>query len=180
VRSVEGAVAKHRSRSDEVLARVAELRRDVAGALDSVQRLAFDLRPAVLDDLGLLAALRRLTTSTIIGGVDVELETVDLVAGERLPADIETTAYRVVQEGITNVARHSRASTCSVIIGRAAGRLRMVVEDDGVGFDPDGPAGGGLGLLGMRERAALVGGTLAVKSAPGRGTSIVFEVHLDD
>jgi signal transduction histidine kinase len=180
VRSVEGAVAKDRSRSDEVLARVAELRRDVAGALDSVQRLAFDLRPAVLDDLGLLAALRRLTTSTIIGGVDVELETVDLVAGDRLPADIETTAYRVVQEGITNVARHSRASTCSVIIGRAAGRLRMVVEDDGVGFDPDGPAGGGLGLLGMRERAALVGGTLAVKSAPGRGTSIVFEVHLDD
>ena len=180
VRSVEGAVANHPARSDEVLARVAELRRDVAGALDSVQRLAFDLRPAVLDDLGLLAALRRLTTSTIISGVDVELETVDLAAEDRLPTDIETTAYRVVQEGITNVARHSRARSCSVIIGRVAGRLRIVMEDDGVGFDPDGPSAGGLGLLGMKERAALVGGTLAVKSGPGLGTSIVFEVHLDD
>jgi signal transduction histidine kinase len=183
VRSVENALASHGccpAQADEVLPRVAELRRDVAVALNSVQRLAFDLRPAVLDDLGLVAALRRLTTSAITGDVAVELETVNLAPGDRLPSDIETTAYRVVQEGITNMARHARASTCSVIIGKAQGRLRIVVEDDGIGFHLGSLSGAGLGLIGMKERAALVGGTLAVTSLPGRGTSIVFEVHLDE
>lgn len=182
VRSVESAVAGHRcspSGAEEVRRRVAELRGGIGRALDSVQRLAFDLRPAVLDDLGLVAALRRLTTSTMTGDVNVELETVNLDDGDRLPADIETTAYRLVQESLTNVVRHARASTCGVILGRAQGRLRVMVEDDGVGFSPESPAGGGLGLMGMKERAALVGGTLTVTSQLGQGTSVVFEVHLD-
>ena len=165
--------------ADLVLARTAELRESTAVALDSVQRLAFDLRPAVLDDLGLAAAVRRLTASAITGDIDVALEAVNLEPGERLPADIETTAYRVAQEGITNVVRHAQASRCSVVIARTPLRLRVVVEDDGVGFVPTRSEDHGLGLLGMRERAALAGGRLTVDSAPGRGTSIVFEVPLD-
>ncbi|GAA5161733.1 ATP-binding protein [Pseudonocardia eucalypti] len=180
VRSVESAVAGHEcfgNEVEEVRRRVAVLRGGIGGALDSVQRLAFDLRPAVLDDLGLVAALRRLTTSTMTGDVNVELETVNLDDGDRLPADLETTAYRLVQEAVTNVVRHSRASTCGVILGRAQGRLRVMVEDDGIGFSPESQAS--VGLMGMRERAALVGGTLLVSSVPGQGTSVVFEVHLD-
>ncbi|HEY1971992.1 MAG TPA: GAF domain-containing sensor histidine kinase, partial [Pseudonocardia sp.] len=160
----------------EVARRVGELCQDAELALESVQRLAFDMRPAVLDDLGLVAALRRLLTRTATGGVEIELETVDLEPGDRLPHDIETTAYRVVQEAVTNVVRHSGASTCGVIIGRAQQRLRIVIEDDGRGLDAEAEARGGLGLMGMRERAALVGGRLTVGSEPGRGTEVVFEV----
>jgi signal transduction histidine kinase len=164
---------------NDVLARTEELRTTAASALESVQRLAFDLRPAVLDDLGLVAAVRRLTASGITGHMHVELETVDLDAGQRMPAEIEITAYRVAQEAITNVVRHACAANCGVVIGRAQQRLRVVVEDDGVGFDPAGDSVPGLGLQGMRERAALIGGTLRVESAPGRGTSVVFEVHIE-
>lgn len=182
VRLVESSV-RGRAPADDVehlvLACTAELRDSTAVALDSVQRLAFDLRPAVLDDLGLAAAVRRLTASAITGDIDVALEAVNLEPGERLPTDIETTAYRVAQEGITNVVRHARASRCSVVIARTPRRLRVVVEDDGVGFVPTRSEDHGLGLLGMRERAALAGGRLTVDSEPGRGTSIVFEVPLD-
>ncbi len=183
VRLVESAVSSDNSgsvRPDDVLPQVAELRHHVVGALGSVQRLAFDLRPTVLDDLGLVAALRRLTVSAVTGNTCVELATVNLEPGDRLPAEIETTAYRAVQEAVTNVARHSRASKCSVVIGRTQRCLRVVIEDDGIGFRTDALSGGGLGLLGMKERAALVGGTLRVTSAPGQGTAISLEVPLDE
>jgi signal transduction histidine kinase len=162
----------------EVSRRVAELCQDAELALESVQRLAFDMRPAVLDDLGLVAALRRLVTRTGTGAVQIDLETVDLEAGDRLPHEIETTAYRVVQEAVTNVVRHAGASVCGVVIGRAQQRLRIVIEDDGRGFDIEAEGHAGLGLSGMRERAALVGGRLAVCSEPGRGTEVVLEVPL--
>jgi two-component system sensor kinase len=181
VRLVESAVSggAGKDNSHEVLDRVAELRRTVASALESVQRLAFDLRPAVLDDLGLLAALRRLTTSVAAGSVEVELESVDLDTGVRLSSDIETTAYRIAQESITNVVRHAGATRCGLIVGCTGRSLRVVVEDDGVGFDEGTGRQGGLGIVGMKERAALVGGTLRVTSEPAQGTQVVFEVLLD-
>lgn len=157
-------------------ARVAELRRGVAQALESVQRLAFDLRPTVLDDLGLLDALRRLVGRISTGGTLIELESVGLRGGQRLAPDIETTAYRITQEAITNVIRHARASKCSVLVGLTGPTLRVVVEDDGVGFDVEATRPRGLGQLGMHERAALVNGVLTVTSAPGEGTQVVFEV----
>ncbi|MCV7410632.1 AAA family ATPase [Mycobacterium florentinum] len=160
----------------DVHARVAELRQGVAHALESVQRLAFDLRPTVLDDLGLLDALRRLVGNISTVGTRIELESVGLHGGERLAPDIETTAYRITQEAITNVIRHARASKCSVVVGLTESTLRVVVEDDGVGFEPGATRPRGLGQLGMHERAALVNGVLVVASAPGEGTQVLFEV----
>jgi signal transduction histidine kinase len=183
VRLIESAVSGNHAgqevNSRDVLSRAAELRHTVTSALESVQRLAFDLRPAVLDDLGLLAALRRLTTSVATGDVQVELESVDLDTGVRLSTEIETTAYRIAQESITNVVRHARASRCSLIVGCTGRRLRVVVEDDGIGFEEGTARPGGLGILGMKERAALIGGTLRVSSEAARGTQVVFEVLLD-
>jgi signal transduction histidine kinase/tetratricopeptide (TPR) repeat protein len=179
--SVDSAVAgEERTVVDtsEVSRRVRELRQDAENAMHSVQRLAFDMRPAVLDDLGLVAALQRLVARTASRGVQIELETVSLRAGDRLPHDVETTAYRVVQEAVTNVVRHAGATTCGVIIGHPSGRLRIVIEDDGNGFDASLTAPHGLGLLGMRERAALVGGTLTISSTPDHGTEVVFEVPM--
>lgn len=161
-----------------VLEHASELRDLVTAGLRTAQRLAFDLRPSVLDDLGLVAALRRLVANAMDGSaVRPRLEVVEL-GEKRLPPDVETTAYRIVQEGLTNVARHSRASECSVVIAREGERLRVVVEDDGVGFCVGQSNPSGLGLRGMSERAELVGGALRVTSSPGEGTTIVFEVPI--
>ncbi|MGQ0624423.1 MAG: AAA family ATPase [Sporichthyaceae bacterium] len=175
VRGVEGAAA-----GPEVPARAAELREVVISALDSVKALAFELRPAVLSDLGLLDALRRLVDNPATGGgAAVELETLGLEAGYRLPAEVETAVYRIVQESLTNVARHAHASHCSVVLGRSLDRLRVVIEDDGVGFELAAPSRAGLGLRGVSERAALVGGSVKLTTTPGSGTSVVLEVPLD-
>lgn len=157
--------------------RTAEVRELVAAALRQVRTLAFDLRPTVLDDLGLTAALRRLVSE--VGprnALTVDLAVHGLDEDARVAPEVETVVYRVVQEALTNVARHAAASSASVVIARDAGRLRAVVEDDGQGFDPDAAPGSSLGMAGMRERASLVGGTLAVDAAPGRGTTVRLEV----
>lgn len=159
--------------------RLADLRDTVGGALASVQRLAFELRPTVLDDLGLVAALRRLVAGQATGhGVTFKLETVNIGPGDRLPPAIETTVYRIVQEALTNVVRHAGASLCSVVIARSDESLRVVIEDDGAGFEPGDATSQRFGLGGMTERAELVAGTLRLTSAPGEGTTIVFEVNL--
>lgn len=165
--------------SRAVPAEISELRELIIAGLRTTQELAFDLRPAVLDDLGLSAALRRLASNTANGHlVAPKLEIVGLADGDRLPADVETAAYRVVQESLTNVVRHARASECSIVIARQGDRLRVIVEDDGIGFGSADRRAEGLGLRGMSERAELAGGMLSVSSSPGEGTSIIFEVAL--
>ena len=157
--------------------RVAELRDLVADALRRSRQLAFDLRPTVLDDVGLVPALRRLReTIADRSGIAVELDTSGIGAEERLAPEIETVIYRVVQEALTNVIRHARASAASVTVTARDAHLRVLVEDDGVGFDPDDPRAGHLGIDGMLERAQLVGGRLAVSSQPGAGTTVLLEV----
>ena len=93
-------------------------------------------------------------------------------------SEVATVVYRVVQEALTNVARHAEASTASVAVTVASGRLRAVVEDDGLGFDPERPVDGHLGLQGMKERAELIGGTVRVFSSPGSRTTVVLDVPL--
>lgn len=163
----------------DALAHTEEVRGLVADALARTRRLAFELRPTVLDDVGLLAALERLVAETTARSpLAVELAAHGLGEG-RLPAAIETVVYRVVQEALTNVVRHSGATGASVTVSLSESRLRAVVEDDGAGFDPVATrARPHLGIEGMTERAELVGGSVTLASAPGVGTTVRLEVPL--
>jgi PAS domain S-box-containing protein len=157
------------------------LRASVAAALDSVKRIARGLRPSILDDLGLEEALERLGVEmTRAHGFVVDLQ----VTGARLPRlpeAAEVALYRIAQEALTNVARHSRAANVEVILERRPDHVLLIVEDDGVGFDVGGAAPTqGFGLLGMQERASLVGATLQIESAIGRGTTILVRMAAPD
>ena len=153
----------------------AELRQLVVSTLQDVRRLAVELRPKALDDFGLLAALERLAqTFTEQIGIEMDVET--NLGEERLAPEIETALYRLVQEALTNVVKHSRAGRVSISLVRKAHSVSAVIEDDGVGFTE--PSGEGLGLIGMRERVGLLDGRFEVESRAGHGTTIVAEVPL--
>ena len=170
LRSLEQAVESESART-----RVAAVRELVVSTLHNVRRLAVELRPAALDDFGLDAAIERLVDtyredSAIIADLEVQL------GDERLPPDVETTLYRIVQEGLTNVAKHAMATRASILLTRKERTAVLVVEDDGRGFDARASTDG-LGLAGMRERVALVGGRMRVETG-GAGTTIAVEIPL--
>jgi PAS domain S-box-containing protein len=148
-----------------------------------VHHLALELRPTALDDLGLKVALTNyLEGCAERSGVDMDFHAIGLDA-DRLPAPIETALYRVIQESLTNILKHAGARRVSVVLQRSSGQVSAVVEDDGNGFNADSsPAAPErrLGLLGMQERLALVGGTLTVESEVGRGTTVIARVPLRD
>jgi signal transduction histidine kinase len=154
-----------------------EVRELVAQALDEVRELAFELRPTVLDDVGLVAAVRRLVDNlTRRYGVPVELVLDGLDDDRRLPPDVETVVYRVVQEALTNVARHAQASISTVTIIVDGEGMRASIVDDGIGFELGDAALRSLGLSGMTERASLAGGRLEIASLPTQGTTVTLEV----
>jgi signal transduction histidine kinase len=222
----------------EVRAQAQYLRETAAQVMKEVHDLALELRPSVLDDLGLLAALRHLHKGYQDRfHIPVDLQVLGL-GDERLPSEVETALYRIVQEALTNVAKHAQAENVSVVLekrdptrlsvrrpplhgdgahaegssqasvpyrgvddvppirmgpewpGRRPGQgssVRLIIEDDGEGFDVNSvlgsrreykPTDGRLGLYGMRERAALLGGTLTIESTPGMGTTIFVDVPL--
>jgi signal transduction histidine kinase len=158
--------------------RFSETARLVDATIDSIQRIAAELRPPILDDLGLVAALesqvqqfRRATGIT--GGLDVLLDDAD-----RGPTPEQATAlFRIVQEALTNVSRHARASVVNIIIEHRGPELALEVRDNGVGISAAAMAKpGALGVLGMRERAALVGGDLELTGRPGKGTVLTVRI----
>jgi two-component system CheB/CheR fusion protein len=166
--------SKHGGEMDEELERVLALAAQIDAEVDF---LAWELRPAALDDLGLSAALPRfLKEWSAHYGIAADFQTTGAVPA-RLSAEAETTLYRVAQEALNNVVKHAHATRVDVVLEANGQEIALVIEDNGVGFDPaaaekaDQPATG-IGLIGMRERAALIGGTLQVESAPGRGTTI--------
>ena len=162
--------------SPDVRAAVSELRETITAAIQELRALAVDLRPKALDDFGLGAAIERLAdTYSRRTGIAVDVHVAGL--SDRLPEDIETALYRIIQESLTNVAKHAGAATASVTVHRRPRVVSIVVEDDGVGFDPTRVTDG-LGLTSMRERAELVSGTVRVESRPGGGTTIAVEVPL--
>jgi signal transduction histidine kinase len=162
---------------EEMKEAAASLRELVVGTLHDVRDLAVELRPKALDDFGLVPALERLTTTFAEKtGLSVDLQTT--FAEERLPPEVETALYRIVQESLTNVVKHARASRVSVLVTRKPGAVTAVIEDDGVGFLPAGDRGDGVGLLGIRERVGLLDGRLEIESRPDAGTSVVVEVPL--
>ena len=151
----------------------------IAQRLDrDVDELVWELRPTALDDLGLRAALgnylREWSERT---GISAELHTSGLL-DERLASEVETALYRIAQEALNNAAKHSQARRVEVILERRADCVLLILEDDGVGFQQtdSGAAGHGFGLVGMQERAALVGASLGIESTPGKGTTILVRM----
>ena len=162
----------------EMQAALASLRGFVVETLHDVRRLAVELRPRALDDFGLVPALERLTeTFAEQTGIDVGFE--HSLGEDRLPGDVETALYRIVQEALTNIVKHAGARRVNVVLSQKEGAVTAVIEDDGRGFDsPDDVSDDGFGLVGMRERIGLLDGRIRVESTRGSGTTIVAEVPL--
>lgn len=166
-----------------------ELRAGIAGAqalvndlMSRTRQLSLDLRPATLDHLGLLSAmLRHLRHYTSQTQVEVDFRH-DGLEGERFAPEIETAAFRIVQEALTNIARHSEAEEATVRIWADRQTLTVQIEDNGKGFDPETAlaSDSSRGLMGMRERALLLGGNFTVESSPGGGTRLTAEWNLSD
>jgi signal transduction histidine kinase len=165
------------SRAEEELGRAQEV---VSQLLKQVRELSLDLRPALLDDLGLLPALlshfERYNAQT---GIRVDFRHSGLE--ERCSGQVETTAFRIIQEALTNVARHAKVDEVAVRLWANEDTLGVQVEDEGIGFDPQAALqrGGTVGLSGMRERVALCGGHMEISSEPGSGTSLTAELPLN-
>jgi PAS domain S-box-containing protein len=166
---------------------VTELKHMTNEILESLHRLAMDLRPASLDHLGLVPALVQYVKA--LGdryGLIAQFKTMGF-AGERLSSEVETALYRIVQEALTNVVRHAQATRADVLLERRGDHVVVVIEDNGQGFDAEiahFAQQGHLGLVGMQERAEMLGGSLVIESTAGSGTTVVVEVpndhtHLD-
>lgn len=160
----------------------AENIRIVEEALQQVRRLALALRPSVLDDLGLAPALRWLAEQTMMrSGLVVQVH--PSLPALRIAADIETVCFRIAQEALTNIVRHAKATRVEIDVRQDGNLLRLSVQDDGCGFDwlamnQRALAGASVGILGMQERAALVGGQIEVDSSIGRGCTVGFRCPL--
>lgn len=153
-----------------------EARESVRHSLDDVRRIAGELRPQTLDELGLQSALRSLcTTVEATPGLRVERR-LELGAAELTP-EVELVVYRVAQESLTNVMRHAGAAEALLSLEQLDGAVRLIVRDDGRGLDEEGD---GAGLAGMHERAMHIGGRLAVRAAPGGGTEVVLDVPVPE
>jgi len=156
---------------------VAELKSQTNDISENLHRLAIDLRPASLDHVGLVGALRQYTQDfSVQHNLPVQFEVVDLDE-RRLSTTVETNLYRIVQESLTNVVRHAQASRVDVLLERRGHQLVTIIEDNGTGFNPQvAGQNSRLGLLGMRERAEMLDGTLVIESIIGTGTTIYVEV----
>jgi two-component system sensor histidine kinase NreB len=158
---------------------VAEIQQMAAKAMEEVKRMALELRPSALDDLGLLPAIRSLIKRVEQSfGIQVALD----VRGDRRrygPA-IETALYRIVQEAMTNAAKYAQTDRLCIVFEDKGGEIVLTIVDDGIGFDPKQVEtnGTGLGLFGMKERAQLLGGSVDIRSAEGEGTSIFVRIPL--
>jgi signal transduction histidine kinase len=177
-RRLDGLIASPELPSPLFKERLEGLRGLTTEALQSVRRFSQDLRPPVLDDLGFVAAVRGLTRNLEEAGVETELE----VSGSpyRLSPEEELVLFRIAQEALNNVRRHADARQATVMISFHGDSVRMVIEDDGEGFDApeslvDLAVSGRLGLMGMHERARILGGTLQIDSQPGDGTKIILD-----
>jgi signal transduction histidine kinase len=159
--------------------RIEQLQLRIEDILQGVRRFSRDLRPTVLDDLGLLPALEGQLADLDDHGIEWELE----LSGERrrLPLDVELGLFRIVQEAVNNVKRHSQASQVTISVGFAENQVRIRVQDNGKGFEllgstSDLAAMGRFGLVGIEERIQLMGGNFVVQSEPGEGTIVDVDV----
>jgi PAS domain S-box-containing protein len=158
---------------------IQELTNQVDVLYSGLHRLAVDLRPAILDHLGLEAALRQLMEN-LMDKLGIQAELVVLHLDERLPEHIEISLYRIFQEALTNIVQHANASSVHLLLEKRGEKIIGMIEDDGIGFNYSAKLGEGrLGLFGLCERAEMLGGKLLVDSEPEKGTTIFFEVPYD-
>jgi signal transduction histidine kinase len=171
--------------NEEMRRRLSDLRRVAANTLEDVRALSVDLRPSVLDDHGLVAALARYTQDYVARHhLPVDYQTLGL-DGERLPPPIETAVYRIVQEALTNIAKYAGPCRVSVLLKKRTDQISAIVEDTGGGFDVESVLSRAapdrrLGLYGMRERAALLGGAVTIESQPGHGATVYVRIPMTD
>ena len=169
--------------SSAARAKLQGVRSMASQAIKDLRQLIFGLRPEVLDDLGLVPAVREYAKEYLESrGVHVEVNSSRWQS--RLPSEIEAPVFRIIQEAITNIARHAQATEAQIDLHLADSTHCVQVEDNGIGFDPSQvdqvqPSGQGLGLRGMEERVSILGGTFQIESQAGRGTRIVAEIPLD-
>jgi len=167
-------------RADEGNQRIAELKELTLAVSREIHQLSWELRPTALDDLGLEAAMANYLEKWR-ERFCLDVDFVGNLCGRRLTAPIEITLYRVLQEAMTNVAKHANAGKVSVALEADPTEVRLIVEDDGTGFDKEtasgpGAPGGGFGLIGIRERLAAVSGSLIIETAPKRGTALFCQI----
>ena len=173
-------------RAGEISASAAErLEAQLQVITDEVRAIARRMRPALLDDGGLEVALESyLDELQARSALEVTFHCGGCHQRARLPSEIEITLFRIAQESLTNVLRHASAGTVTVVLSRTARQASLLVQDDGGGFDTEcwekHSRCNGLGLMGMRERAALVGGSFSVASVPGRGTTVLVTIPAND
>lgn len=157
---------------------IRQISQQVSEAIDEVTQISYNLRPYQLDRIGLTKAIEGVIHTTSLASGMAISSALDDVDG-LLTKDAEINFYRILQESLNNVVKHAQATAASVTVSRHDSRLTLTVQDDGSGFDaggqPSGNGKGGFGLIGLRERARLLGGSVSIESAPGRGT----RVHLD-
>ena len=168
---------------DALRDRVDALDRMVAQLDKDLDLLVWDLRPSTLDEMGLAPAIEQLVRQwSSATGVPADFHASSGVT-KRMPAEVESHMYRIAQEALNNVSKHAKAACVSVVLDVRHGQMVLTIEDDGRGFDVDRVAAargshGGFGVIGMQERAALVGGNVAIESAAGKGTTVLVRVPL--
>ena len=164
---------------EDLRLRIEKLWQQTNDIVSGVRRLSQDLRPAALDRLGLLAALEWLATDARFSGIETKVKVVG--APRRLPEEVELVLFRITQEALRNIWRHSQATLAGITIEFGEKKIRITISDNGKGFNPPGrmgdlPRDGKLGLAGMEERTRLLGGVLTIESQPGKGTSVTIEI----
>ncbi len=179
IESLESMTSPKRAQLKEKLGNA---KATVIHALEELRRLTLDLRPSALDDLGLVAASRAYA-QTYLEAVGVQVEFENKGLSKRLAPVVETALFRIIQEAINNIAKHAEAHNVRIQLEAKGGKITAIVEDDGRGFDVDkvfssGGRAQSLGLLGIRERAALLGGTFNINSQVGQGTRLTVEIPM--
>ena len=167
---------------EKVPGELTSLQEIARSSLTEIRKIIFDLRPMLLDDLGLIPALQRYT-GIYAEQYGINVEFLSLGEQKRLEGPVEIALFRMVQEALTNIRKHSRASRALVKVEMHDKKINIVVKDNGVGFNPEkiplAEGSKGYGLVGMKERALLLGGSFLISSAPGKGTTVSISIPVE-